>query len=67
MAIIADVGDPMYYQQRVVELVRAEGHRSRNKAAIPALKQAIGLLALAVVELELKEAKPTAPRFPANA
>jgi hypothetical protein len=67
MTVIADVGDPRYYQQRAMELIQLQAHRAQNKAAIPSLKQAIGLLALAVVELELKEAKPTAPQFPQSA
>jgi hypothetical protein len=67
MKVIADVGDPMYYQQRAIELIRLEEHRSRNPAAVKSLKQAIGLLALAVVELELKGTKPTAPQFPNQA
>ena len=62
MKVIADVQDPMYYQQRAVEIIRNESHRSRNPVAVKSLRQAIGLLALAVVELEAKQPEP--PAFP---
>lgn len=64
MQVIADVRDPAYFQQRAVEIIRNESGRARNPVAIDSLKQAIGLLALSVVELELKTAKVVAPRFP---
>ena len=54
MKVIADVGDPAYYQQRAVEIIRNEESRARNPVAVASLKQAVGLLALAIVELELK-------------
>jgi hypothetical protein len=55
MRIIADVGNPVYYGQRACELVKESEPIGRTPAAIPNLKKAISLLALAIAEIELNE------------
>jgi len=49
MRIIMDVGDPLYYQNRVCEILKT------NTGDTQMLRQAISLLALAIVEIEEKE------------
>ena len=53
MSVIAECGDPYYYQQRAIEMIRSVESQSRTRSCVPALKQAIALLTLAVAEIEL--------------
>jgi len=54
MKIIADVGDPQYYIMRASEILETQIQGKHTKDT-DELRKAIGLLALAVAEIELNE------------
>ena len=52
MKIIADVGDPVYYQTRVRELLESIRGGARLHSNIPTLQMCIQLLTLSIGELQ---------------
>jgi hypothetical protein len=56
MRIIADVGNPVYYRQRVCELLKTLDAEDCDKESGNAvMRQCISILALAIAESEINE------------
>lgn len=55
MKIIADVGNPTYYRQRVCEMLKQIDDQCTDESPLDVMRQCISILALAVAETELKK------------
>jgi len=52
MKVVSDVGDPRYYQTRVIELLTQERGRCMNVECVKTLRTCIQLLSLSIGELQ---------------
>lgn len=62
MKVVADCGNLYYYKQRAIEMITTTFTNSSDPEVKTSLRQAIGLLALALAEMENGQAKIKNPR-----